>query len=134
GKADQAMKVAVEKAAIASVWALYEGLGDTVESVESENCGWDLETGSGLRIEVKGRSGPVLSSELSPNEYRHFLEAERTRRLARTYRIAVVANALSSEPSISILRFEDGQWTCELSGKVLQVQERVAASFSVIDP
>ena len=56
-----------EKQAIDDIKAFYEKKGYKVESVESKNCGWDLETTIGnikLLLEVKGLNGKFYSINL----------------------------------------------------------------------
>lgn len=130
GKADQALKRRVELAAISTIWSIYEKRGEDVHSVERDNVGWDLETKSGLRIEVKGRHGAQLSSELSPNEYEKFQEASKSLANARTYRLAIVGNALSAEPDIMIFSYVGNEWRCEVTDGSLSFTERVGAGVT----
>jgi len=101
----------VEKAAIDTTREYYERYSYTIESVEKDNVGWDLEAYMGdekLNIEVKGLSGPVAKIELTPNEYHAF----RTCNL--NYRLAIVTMALT-EPQLKICRFSSGRndWIVE---------------------
>lgn len=66
-------KKQVEKIAVKYVIEYYEQLGYRVESVETDNIGWDLVATSAkvdLKIEVKGLSGTEIMVELTPNEYK----------------------------------------------------------------
>ena len=99
---EQAQKVKVEGAAIRLAWEHYERLGYTLESVEADNSGWDLEAVSGktkLRIEVKGLSGKGRQIELSPNEFKAFSAQ------ADDYRLAIVSEALTPKARLCIARF-----------------------------
>ncbi|MDV2081237.1 protein NO VEIN domain-containing protein [Marinobacter xestospongiae] len=120
----------VEKNAIKAVWKYYEDLGYTLESVEKDNVGWDLEASQNktkLRIEVKGLSGESPCIELSPNEYKAWSEKK------RYYRLAVVTCALSS-PRLHICRYsqEEGGWQVSShEGATLKVVEKVAAQVKL---
>ena len=131
GKQDQERKAKIEKSAIRLCCEHFEGLGYTVESVEKDNLGWDLEAASGktlLRVEVKGLSGSVFSVELTPNEFKAFAEQ------ADAYRLAVVINALES-PELFICRYSKEQNTWVVDGKAnrsLQIATRQSASIKCI--
>lgn len=131
GKQDQERKAEIEESAIRLCCEHFEGLGYSVESVEKDNVGWDLEATSGktlLRIEVKGLSGSVFSVELTPNEYRAFLEE------SDAYRLAVVTNALES-PELFICRYSKDRniWVVDdKANKSLQIETRQSASIKCI--
>lgn len=131
GKQDQQRKALIEKSAIRLCCEHFEGLGYTVESVEKDNFGWDLEATSGktlLRVEVKGLSGSVFSVELTPNEFKAFAEQ------ADAYRLAVVINALES-PELFICRYskEQNGWVVDgKANKSLQIEKRQSASIKCI--
>jgi hypothetical protein len=131
GKQDQERKVKIEKSAIRLCCEHFEGLGYTVESVEKDNLGWDLEAASGktlLRVEVKGLSGNAFSIELTPNEFKAFAEQ------ADAYRLAVVTNALES-PELFICRYSKEQKSWIVDGKAnksLQIETRQSASIKCI--
>lgn len=131
GKQDQERKAQIEKSAIRLCCEHFEGLGYTVESVEKDNLGWDLEATSGktlLRVEVKGLSGSVFSVELTPNEFKAFAEQ------ADAYRLAVVTNALES-PELFICRYSKEQdiWVIDSkANKSLQIEIRQSASIKCI--
>ena len=98
-----------EKQAIDDIKAFYEKKGYKVESVESKNCGWDLETTSGnikLLLEVKGLNGKFYSINLSENEYNKLQENQ------ENYRICIVSNCNSSAKNrhIKILKFENNEF------------------------
>ena len=117
----------VEESAISVVRKHYESCSYKVASVEKDNCGWDLEASSGttkLRIEVKGLSGSSPAVQLTPNEYQSFQEQ------ADDYRLAIVTNALSAKPSLSICRYskEQGCWVIVgQQGAELEVKTRASA-------
>lgn len=93
GKPDTAMNARVEMAAVDAVTRYYKARKYTVESVEKENLGWDLEVRHGKvahKIEVKGVSSDSIFFELTPNEYR-MLSTH-----AATYRVCVVCGALEN--------------------------------------
>lgn len=131
GKQDQEHKAEIEKSAIRLCCEHFEGLGYTVESVEKDNVGWDLEATSGktlLRIEVKGLSGSAFSVELTPNEYKAFGEQ------SDAYRLAVVTNALES-PDLFICRYSKEQsiWVVDdKANKSLQIETKQSASIKCI--
>jgi len=108
----------------------FEGIGYTVESVEKDNVGWDLEATLGkkkLLIEVKGLSGSGLSVELTPNEYNAFSEEN------ESYRLCVVYTALS-EPTLLVCRFskESGSWIIEGNQKsIINIKPKQSASIEI---
>ena len=66
------VKEKIEKYAIDYVTAYYNDRGYNVNSVESENCGWDLtvkKESKELHVEVKGTSRPYHHFFLSKHEY-----------------------------------------------------------------
>lgn len=72
---DPEKRILIEKTAVEIVTIYFQNLGYSVESVESENVGWDLNAfvaTKKLRIEVKGLSGKNSPAELTPNEFYHF--------------------------------------------------------------
>ena len=98
-----------EKRAIDDIKAFYEKKGYKVESVESKNCGWDLEATIGnikLLLEVKGLNGKFYSINLSENEYNKLQENQ------ENYRICIVSNCNSSAKNrhIKILKFENDKF------------------------
>lgn len=116
----------VWKAAVACATRHYEGLGWRVENVETQNLGWDLTVHLGtkvLRVEVKGRKdrGAV---EISVNEFR----AMNNVKLRLSCRLAIVFEALSESPTLTIFAYAPGRkvWLSE-EGEVLTLEERVAA-------
>lgn len=86
----------VEKAAIEMAAKHFEDLGYLVDSVETDNLGWDLNaehqaTSDSLCIEVKGLSGPIISVEMTRQEY------EMMRKHRKRYRICIVTQALEDK-------------------------------------
>jgi len=119
-KTDPEHNAKVEKAAVSKVRKHYEKISYTVESVEKDNVGWDLEARYGkvlLRIEVKGLSGQVANAQLSPNEYDAFSQN------SSDYRLAIVTDALST-PRLTICRF-----SAEANGWVVDGNEGVEISI-----
>lgn len=124
---DHAHNALVEEAAVKATWAHYERQGFTLNSVEVENLGWDLEANKGrqsLRVEVKGVSGAAIYFELTPNEY------SKLKKHAANYRVCVVCDALT-EPRVFELKPEatDSGWrlSSEEGDVLVPLMERVAA-------
>lgn len=128
---DQERKAKVERAAVRVCCSHYENLGYEVISVEKDNVGWDLVAKAGrssLRIEVKGLSGAIFSVELTPNEYKAFMQQ------ASDYRLAVVVNALE-KPSLSICRYskEQAAWILEgEEGRLPEIEIKQSASITCV--
>jgi hypothetical protein len=119
----------IERAAITATAAYYTALGYVVDSVEKDNVGWDLEAnhdGRQLRLllEVKGLSGPIVSVDLTPNEYRCMREHR------ESYRLCVVTEALTAS-TLSIFQFsnDSNQWE-DQHGRALQIQTIESARCS----
>lgn len=107
--ADPQRRKRIEASAVAMVTSYYGEIGYTVDSVEKDNVGWDLEARMEdllLRIEVKGLSQTDVAIELTPNEY------AKMQKHRDSYRIAVVTQALTKRPTLAIFSFspESGQW------------------------
>ena len=97
---DAAKRKAIEEAAVNCVRDFYQSQNYTVESVESENRGWDLivnNAGEELFVEVKGHSDDTIYCELTPNEYR-------AAKSEVSYRLAVVTDALGEKPVLRIFK------------------------------
>jgi hypothetical protein len=126
-QSDPFLRQKIERIAIDLTCKRFNQLGYTVQSVERDNLGWDLEASQAsrlLRLEVKGLSGNQLTIELTPNEY----TAMQSYR--ESYRLCVVTNALTT-PSLEVFAYspDSGQW--ENDGRtVLRVAERVGARCS----
>lgn len=123
-QADPLLRQRVERDAVKVTFNYYKELGYTVDSVENDNVGWDLEAvyeGLKLLIEVKGLSGSDLSVELTPNEYakmKHNLDS---------YRLCVVTEALI-QPKLSVFSWSsDTQRWEDQEGNPLCVREIVSA-------
>jgi hypothetical protein len=121
-------KSKIEKSAITACIKYFEKAGYTVNSVEKDNLGWDLEAMSGktkLRIEVKGLSGSNFNVELTPNEYTAFVEH------SANYRLAVVLNALG-KVELYICRYstEQNRWIVH-ENKNLSLQIEIKQSASI---
>ncbi|MGD0106573.1 MAG: DUF3883 domain-containing protein [Rhodopila sp.] len=119
----------VEKAAVATVKAHFEATGWSVESVEADALGWDLNVTFGSRlllVEVKGRcgEGPV---ELTVNEYGAMTNDD----LRMDYRLAIVFYALSQSPRLAIFRFMPGakKWI-SVEGDILDLRLTIGAIAS----
>ena len=88
---DLELRQKVEREAQRAVEEWYRGRGYAVQYLAHLNLGWDVHAHLAdveLRIEVEGRSGPIISAELTPNEYRRVREQD------LTYRICIVTDAL----------------------------------------
>ena len=104
---DPVERAKIEKAAVAAVQAHFEEQGWSVERVEAENLGWDLNVTFGGRlliVEVKGRGGEG-SVELTANEFR----AMNDDKLRMSYRLAIVFEALSKSPRLTIFEYAPGR-------------------------
>lgn len=129
-QADPELRAMIEVTAVRAVQAHYEARGCTVESVEDENLGWDLNVTCGARlfhVEVKGRGG-VGSVELTPNEYRTMTD-KRTR---MSYRLAIVHDALTPSPRLTTFQFSPGDdaWLSDQEDRLsLRSMTGAVASF-----
>lgn len=97
---DHAHNALVEAIAVDYAWQHFARQKWHVESVESENRGWDLVVSRGkqtLHVEVKGTSLESVGFELTPNEYLRLQER------SKTYRVCMVCNVFSSQPEIFVL-------------------------------
>jgi len=127
GTLDHAHNAAVEAAAIDVAWKHYEAAGYSVESVESDNLGWDLVASKGTRtlhIEVKGVSAAAIYFELTPNEY------SKLKQFASKYRVCVVCDALTAPRLYELFPKQvDGSWHLASVQPAIHVPltERIAA-------
>jgi hypothetical protein len=118
----------VENNAVKVVLRYFESLKYTVDSVEHDNVGWDLDathsaTGLRLRVEVKGFSGSDFCVELTRQEYAMM------RKHRPSYRLCVVTNSLSKrKPTLSVFAYNDnvGKWT-DGNDRPLRIQEVTSA-------
>jgi hypothetical protein len=111
GTSDPGRNALVEAAATSVVRKHFSRY--VVESVEKDNRGWDLEIFSKsstrkkptptLIIEVKGLSSSVLQVGVTPNEFDAF-KSHKAGKLPH-YRLCVVTEALSGNPTLHILRY-----------------------------
>jgi hypothetical protein len=126
---DPELRAEVEMRAVEHVIAHYKRLGWTTESVEDENLGWDLDVRNGgrlLRVEVKGRRG-VGAVELTPHEF----EAMRGTKTRMSYRLAIVHNALSASPTMTIFEYAPASDTwVSAGGAMLALREKTGAIVS----
>jgi hypothetical protein len=92
---DPLKRAQVEQAAILLTTRHFEALGYNVDSVETDNVGWDLdcvhrESGMQLKLEVKGLSGRNICVELTPHEY------QMMRKNKQSYRICIATNCMQT--------------------------------------
>ena len=117
----------VEEGAIKATRRHYESKKYKVESVESENLGWDLEAVRGdekLLIEVKGTGAEEINVDLTPNEYEKF-------QTKGDYVLCIITQARSDQPNFHAFeKGEDGEWRDAESGKCLVIVERTMAKIT----
>lgn len=129
-KTDPEKNAKVEKSAINTTTKYFEEIGYTVDSVEKDNLGWDLEATLGkkkLLLEVKGLSKNVLTVELTPNEYNALSSKN------KDYRLCVVSEALT-QPSLVICRYskESQAWIVEGNDSAtVEVKTRQSANIEI---
>jgi hypothetical protein len=128
-KTDPYKRQKVEEAAITKVTNYFEKLGYTVDSVEKDNVGWDLEArlkDDLLKLEVKGLSQDNVLIELTPNEYKKMKEYN------DSYKICVVNNALRKKPLLKIFSYsqQSSEWKDE-QGNELKITEKLSAQMSI---
>jgi len=126
---DPKLRAKVETAAVDFVISHYEGQGWKAKSVEDENFGWDLDMTRGgrlLRVEVKGRGG-VGVVELTPKEF----AAMRDKKTRMSYRVAIVHEALTPNPTLTIFEYAPGSdsWVSDTGAKLI-LKERTGALAS----
>ena len=126
---DPLKRIEVEKSAIETVTKYYENLGYHVSSVEKDNVGWDLTATNEkteLKLEVKGLSGDLLSTEITPNEYKN-LKADK-----KFYRLCLVTEALTKKPKLKVFAYskDTKAWTSE-DGTILKFNEIISARIYV---
>jgi hypothetical protein len=119
----------IEEAAVKAVREHYEADSWSVERVDTENRGWDLHVTNDRRlllIEVKGRSGEG-SVEPTPNEFK----AMRNVKLRMRCRLAIVFDAISSSPRLSIFSYapDKGAWLSD-KNDILTLREATSAFAS----
>lgn len=136
---DPKIRAAVEKAAIDRVRKHYEDIGySRVESVETDNKGWDLEAYLGekiaLMIEVKGLSGDAASVELTPNEYTAF-QGDNESCPQEDYRLCIVCSALTKNSQLLACRYsaEQRKWVVEGNSQARVAEEpKTGATIKVV--
>ena len=120
---DPLLRQKVERIAVETTTSHFKRLGYTVDSVEQDNIGWDLNAVSGkrqLRLEVKGLSGDQIVVELTPNEYKAM------KAYLDSYRICVVTSALT-QPRLEVFAYSNDSRRWESAeGRVLNLQEIIA--------
>jgi hypothetical protein len=123
---DPELRAKVEKASVDVVRAYYRRDGLTVRSVEKENLGWDLNVTKSARlfcVEVKGRAGRG-AVELTPNEY----AAMRDKKIRLSYRLAIVQDALSDSPTLTLFAYQPVSERWQSAFRViLSLRERMGA-------
>ncbi len=134
GKVDPEHRKKVENAAIDMVTEHYENLNYTVESVESQNFGWDLQAHKGdkfISIEVKGLSGSSPVVEVTPNELAQIRAVEKKKFKGGVYRLAIVTKALLKKPILQVFSYskDSGLWVDLKTGQHLEITERTAAKI-----
>ncbi|TJV70688.1 MAG: DUF3883 domain-containing protein [Mesorhizobium sp.] len=125
----------VEKIAVDHATAFFEskaGGSYSIESVELEGRGWDLEATRGrekLLIEVKGLSGTGAVCEFTPNEYAKAHHDDHR----NSYVIYIVTGCLSDNPVASIFRFTaKGAWEAA-DGRCLSVVPLTGARLTIVE-
>jgi len=127
-QSDPLKRLEVEKKAILYVTKYFERLGYVVQSFEKDNVGWDLTATNDktqLKLEVKGLSGTVLATELTPNEFMHL------KKDTKFYRLCIASNILT-KPDLKIFFFSKdiNAWTTD-EGIILKFQEVISVKISV---
>lgn len=129
---DKDLITQIEQAAISATWAYFENEGYSVESVETDNRGWDLEATKNnecLFLEVKGHIGNAVNFELTPNEY------EKLKANPSEYRVCLVRNAIQQQ-NVEVYKPMQvkGEWRLtRLNGtSSIQLSERTAARASEV--
>ncbi len=126
---DPAKRKRVELAAVLHVIKQYESEKYSVDRVDHENRGWDLEASFGanmVRVEVKGSALSTIRPELTPNEYKAMKEHR------GEYHICVLTRALTKTRKMA--RFE---WVRERDvwedkeGRGLVIDERPGAILTI---
>src|SRR5579859_748078 len=118
----------VERSAVLLATEHFKKLGYTVNSVEADNVGWDLnatyeKTKSFLRLEVKGLSGKNVVVELTPQEYQMMLKHK------DSYRICVGTRCLEdAHKALRVFAYHEGSESWRDSDDLpLRIEERKSA-------
>jgi len=127
---DPLLRLEVERRAVLRTIAHFEGIGYNVQSVERDNCGWDLTATLShreLRLEVKGLSGDKTLVELTPNEFRSMREYQ------EAYRLCILTQALSDESVLEIFHYSrEAQCWMSDAHRRLKISEQVAARCEAV--
>jgi len=126
---DPLKRLKVEENAIKIVTKHYKKLGYDICSVEKDNVGWDLTATNEravLKLEVKGLSGNLLSTEITSNEYKN-LKADK-----KNYRLCIVTETLGKKPKLKIFAYSEDTkaWTCK-DGTILKFEDRIGARIYI---
>lgn len=121
---DTKVKKKIELIAIREITNEYIERGFSVNSVESENVGWDLEAiykNTILKLEVKGLSGDRVFVEITPNEYKNMNDFK------DNYRLCVVTSCLAN-PIVHVFSYssEKDAWLNE-DGDLLEIDQIISA-------
>lgn len=137
---DPELRKKIELAAVRHATSFYEskaGGNRTVESVEKDGVGWDLNVtapnGEILKVEVKGLTGSAVVVELTPNEFEQMQSIEHR----QDYIIYIVTDA-GTEKAVSHVFYHDKEnssrdnlvWAAG-DGRVLEIQPRTGARLSI---
>lgn len=125
---DPLKRIEVEKKAVLVVTNHYRQLGYEIQSFEKDNIGWDLTATNNkteLKLEVKGLSGFIIGTELTPNEFKN-LNADK-----KFYRLCIVTDTLN-KPNLKIFShsYYNNQWTSE-DGTIIKFEEVISARIYV---
>ena len=127
-QSDPLKRIEIEKKAVLFVTNHYKKLGYDVRSFEKDNVGWDLTARNNkmeLKLEVKGLSGEIIATELTPNEFKN-LKADK-----KGYRLCIVRAALT-KPRLNIFAhsYDTDAWTSE-DGTIIKFEKIIGARISV---
>jgi hypothetical protein len=117
----------IEKAAVKLVRGHFDGLGYDLQTVESENCGYDLLATRGdavLCIEVKGRSGAEVAADFTFNEFDKIKLEQKGKFEDGSYRICIVTDALNENGGATLHHFWCVQPTAEEKARGATLQWR----------
>lgn len=126
---DPLKRIEVEKKAILLVTKHYTDQGYEVTSFEKDNVGWDLTAKYGtieIKLEVKGLSGSLIATELTPNEYKNL------KKYIDSYRLCVVSEALDNDPRLKIFSYSPDR-SCWIDGEdnVLLFEDVTSAKITI---
>lgn len=132
----------IEDAAVKLVCKHFEGLGYWIDDHQKLNVGYDLTATKGderLCIEVKGRSGPDVLADFTPNEYDMIKLEQRGHFKEGSYRICIVTDALGEGDGPELHHFalwrsddnKTGEWWKVDGQEKLSLDPREAARGSI---